>query len=104
MLVRELLALRPLRVVSASSADEALRMAYATRPFAILLEVELPDRSGWDLVAELRAQESTKSTPIVIVSIADDKARGAAAGVADYFVKPVDRAQLLERVDRLAAA
>ena len=104
VLVRELLAPRPYRVVSASSADEALRMAYATRPFAILLEVQLPDRSGWELVDELRAQDSTKATPIVIVSIADDMRRGAAADVADYFVKPVDRAQLLERVDRLAQA
>ena len=54
----------------------------------------MPDRTGYDALPELRALPSLANTPIVIVTVDDDRARGLKAGASDFVRKPVSEADL----------
>ena len=64
-------------------------------PDAIVLDIMLPDLSGWDFLALVKADETTARIPVVIVSMLDERGKGLALGAADYLVKPVSREDLL---------
>jgi len=65
-----------------------------TQPDVILLDILLPDSSGWDVLKELREDARTCTIPVVIISILDERSKGMALGAAGYLVKPVSRADL----------
>jgi len=89
--------------IRASDGEEAMRLAKDVRPAAITLDVVLPGTEGWDVLRRLKADEATRSIPVVIISMVDDRERGVSLGAEDYFVKPVDRARLLERLRELTS-
>ena len=64
-------------------------------PEAILLDIDLPDIDGWQVLAELKNDERLRHIPVLIMSVHDDTEIGLALGAVDYFVKPVDRGILL---------
>ncbi|MEP7226831.1 MAG: response regulator, partial [Gemmatimonadales bacterium] len=90
------------RVHHAGSAAEALDMARKHQPAAISLDIFLPDEHGLELLSKLRADPVTKDIPVVVVSITDDRELGFNAGAAAWLVKPVQRQQFIEALDRLA--
>jgi CheY-like chemotaxis protein len=81
-------------------AEEAGRL----QPFAITLDILLPDMHGWDVLRTLKSSPRTRHVPLVVVSVVDDRSRGIALGADDYLVKPVDRAALLAAIDRFRHA
>ncbi len=98
---RELLAsyLEPeYRTAMADSSAAALRQAQTLRPDAITLDVLMPGGSGFETLGSLRKTPEAESTPIIIVSIVDQKRVGFALGAADYLVKPIHKPALLEAV------
>ncbi len=66
----------------------------------MLLDIRLPGVDGWAVLQELKSEAETKDIPVIVVSIVDERSRGAAMGAAAYLVKPVSRDDLL---DALAA-
>jgi signal transduction histidine kinase/CheY-like chemotaxis protein len=83
----------------AKAAEEAKRLL----PYAITLDVMMPQKDGWDVLAELKKTPEISNTPILVCSIIQDKTRGFSLGAADYLVKPVTEDELrhaLERVKR----
>jgi signal transduction histidine kinase/DNA-binding response OmpR family regulator len=89
--------------IRAASGDEAIRLAKDVRPAAVTLDVVLPDMDGWEILRRLKSDESTRSLPVVIISMVDDRQLGVSLGAADYFVKPVDRARLLDRLREITS-
>ena len=87
-------------VVVARSGGEALAIARRERIFAITMDILLPDRQGWEVLAELKSEPETRGIPVIIVSITDDKQLGLSLGAVDFLVKPVRREELLEVVRR----
>ena len=77
-----------------ATGEGVVEAALEHEPDVILLDLLLPDKSGWDVLAELKADERTRGLPVVIVTVVDERARGLAAGAADYLVKPVTRERL----------
>jgi diguanylate cyclase (GGDEF)-like protein len=78
-------------IIFATSGREALRIAEAQAPDLILLDVILPDLDGYEVCTRLKADERTKSIPIIFVTAMDqeaDEARGLEAGAIDYIFKP----------------
>ena len=73
-------------------------------PDVILLDIQLPDRSGWDVLAQLKADPRVRAIPVVVVSVVDDRAHGLALGAAAYLVKPISRQQLHDALDTLPPA
>jgi signal transduction histidine kinase/DNA-binding response OmpR family regulator len=89
------------RVVAARSGAEGLRLAAEIRPSAITLDVVMPEMDGWQVLGSLKTHPELSNTPVAIVTMTDDMARGFALGAADFLVTPVDRARLLGVVERI---
>jgi signal transduction histidine kinase/CheY-like chemotaxis protein len=90
--------------IRARHGDEALRLARETRPIAVTLDLVLPGIDGWEVLKRLKADEVTRTLPVVIISMDDNRDLGLALGADDYFVKPVDRPRLLEKLSAIRAA
>ena len=83
------------RVLTASSGEEAIRLARDKRPDAISLDVLMPGMDGWTVLRALKGDPLTSSIPVVMVSMLDDQDIGYALGAADYLTKPFDREKLV---------
>jgi signal transduction histidine kinase/CheY-like chemotaxis protein len=86
------------RIVMAESGAEAVQKAQELRPDVITLDVLLPGGGGFETLVALRRTPETANIPIVIVSIMDRKQVGFALGAADYLIKPIRKAVLLETI------
>ncbi|MDZ4775310.1 MAG: ATP-binding protein [Alphaproteobacteria bacterium] len=84
-------------VRSATNAAEGLAMIEASAPDLVILDIHLPDMSGWDVLARIKTGVQTSVLPVLVVTIDDDRARALDLGACDHMQKPVDR-------DRLTAA
>jgi len=97
-LVEDELRSQGFRVVSAESARDAVRLAQETHPTLMILDVRLPDASGFDVMAELHRRQNL---PIILLSASDDRAetvRGLDSGADDYVTKPFSPEELSARV------
>ncbi len=87
-----------LATASAYDGEAALAQARALRPDLIVLDVYLPKRDGWQVLAGLKADPATASVPVAMVTVTEDRRPASALGVQEYFVKPVDREDFLRRL------
>src|SRR6266508_279914 len=90
-------------ISSASSGDEALQIIATAPPDLILLDVVMPGMNGYEVCRRIRADESTRFLPIVMVTANpdQDKVAGSEAGADDCIVEPFDRHALLARLRSL---
>jgi len=84
-----------LRVTTVRDGQSGLDAVRRDRPSAVLLDIRLPGVDGWAVLQELKSDAATKDIPVIVVSIVDERSRGAAMGAAAYLVKPVSRDDLL---------
>jgi PAS domain S-box-containing protein len=89
-------------VAMAATAAAGLRLARANQPALIVLDIRLPDRSGWSVLEELKQDPATASIPVIVLSIEDDRARALSLGACDHFTKPANREPLAAAVLRCA--
>jgi len=87
--------------IRARHGDEALKLARESRPVAVTLDLVLPGLDGWEVLKRLKSDPQTRDIPVVIISMVENRELGVALGADDYFVKPVDRERLLDRVRQL---
>lgn len=90
-------------VLLAANGSLAMELASRCHPKAITLDILLPDRDGWEVLAELKASPRTRDIPVVIVSVLDQPTLGFRLGASAYLVKPVERATLLHALKRCGA-
>lgn len=91
------------RIIEAADGDEALRAVRRERPDAILLDHSMPNRTGLEVVDELKSDPTTASIPIIFMTAHSYGAVGRkamAAGCASYLPKPVNPARVLQEVAR----
>jgi PAS domain S-box-containing protein len=89
------------RVEIARNGIEAIEKAKRLHPSVITLDLLLPQKDGWQVMRELKRHPLCKHIPIIIVSILDEKNLGFSLGAVDYFVKPVNKEELLATMDRV---
>jgi DNA-binding response OmpR family regulator len=92
-------------VHDAPDGETALAQAEALQPDLILLDVELPDLSGFEVCARLRRDRRFAATPIIMLTAAaqeSDVARGFAVGANHYLTKPFSPVRLLSLVENVA--
>lgn len=92
------------RVAHAYSGDEAIGRVYELRPFAVILDIMLPGKDGWEILQEIKSIRELKDIPVIISSIIDNNELGFALGASDYLVKPVDKNSLFEKLKELSLA
>jgi len=103
-LVRVTLEDERVRVLDAPDAAAALETLSALQPDLVLLDVNLPDRSGFEICRWIRDDAILARTKIVMLTAAaqkDDIARGHAAGADHYLTKPFSPVRLLSLVEEL---
>src|SRR5258708_23411000 len=97
--VRSAVAQDGYQVVEADTGAEGLRQVDALRPSLVLLEVTLPDASGFDVCRELRKKDT--AVPVIMMSSRSDEIDAVVAleiGADDYVVKPLRLRQLAARI------
>lgn len=99
-LFRRYLRDQPYRVIQATSGAMALKLGAQLQPAAIVLDVMMPARDGWEVLRQLRDQPETRDVPIVICSVLPEQTLARALGVREYLTKPVSRPALLAALAR----
>ena len=81
-------------VIFAEDGNNGLEKAIEQQPFAIILDVMMPDKNGWQILKELKSNDKTKEIPVIIFSILEDKQLAFGLGAFDYIVKPISSKKL----------
>jgi CheY-like chemotaxis protein/anti-sigma regulatory factor (Ser/Thr protein kinase) len=82
----------------ARTGAEAVTKARESVPVAITLDILLPDQDGWEVLKRLKLDEATRDIPVIVISVVDDAPLATSLGALDYFVKPVDTKELVNRL------
>ncbi len=91
-------------VLPTRSGPEALRTLEQSRPDLILLDINMPDMDGWQVLRMLKVDERMSSIPVAMFSIkmeVRDRLHGIQEGAFDYITKPFSTEDLLRRVRRI---
>jgi signal transduction histidine kinase/DNA-binding response OmpR family regulator len=100
-LIKRFLEMEGYRVVIVKNGNEVLAEAKKIKPLAITLDIMLPGKDGWDVLQEIKMDHETQAIPVFIVSVMDNKDRAYSLHADDYFVKPIDRKQIINRIGSL---
>ncbi len=100
-MLKDILELEGFGVITAGDGSEGLRALYSGRPSLVISDVGMPEMDGWLFLERLR--EFTDVPVILLTAWGDerDKVRGLRLGADDYVVKPVQRGELVARVDAI---
>ena len=88
-------------VVPVTDPALVLEQARQLKPFAITLDIMMPNRDGWQVLHDLKNDPATRSIPVIICSILEEGEKGASLGAADYLVKPILQEDLINAINRL---
>ena len=104
-LVRRMLVAGGHTVVEAAGGAAALTVCREQQPDVVLLDVEMPEMSGWDVLAAMKADPDLRDIPVVFLtgrSDTTDMVDGLRLGAHDYLRKPCEPTELLARVQAAA--
>ena len=90
-------------VLTATSGSNFFNMLKKVTPDIILLDVEMPEMNGYEIIKQLKSSEHTANIPVIFSTAHDDpvnKEKGLSSGAVDYIVKPFDNELFLKLVDK----
>ncbi len=90
------------KVRPAPTGTHALTTAAKETPDLVLLDIMMPDASGYEICRQLKAEQKTRDVPVIFLSALNetqDKIEGFAAGGVDYITKPFFEQEVLARVE-----
>jgi len=115
---------REILINSAFNGEEGIALAHQIIPTAIILDVQMPEMRGWEVLKELKSQLLTSGIPIILLTIAElpidrevnpfdcpednclsdyvsnSQVGGCEIGANDYLFKPIDRDRLIATIDK----
>jgi CheY-like chemotaxis protein/signal transduction histidine kinase/HAMP domain-containing protein len=86
--------------LAAVSGKQALELAKAHQPFAITLDLIMPDMDGLETLQRLKQAPETSDIPVIIVSVSDDQKTGLSLGAVGHVTKPVIKKELVNEINR----
>ena len=100
-LYKRFLEKRNYNIVAINNAKDVVARVKADAPSAILLDILMPDKDGWQVLKELKQDALTKDIPVIICSIISDKNKGFDLGAADYLTKPIVESELVNALKHI---
>ena len=91
-------------VIGANSGDEGIKLALEHPPALITLDIMMPQKDGWQVLRELKANDTLKDIPVIIHSIIDNKPLAISLGAIDVIAKPAEPKRLLSLVQRASGS
>ena len=91
------------RIAASNSGQAALKYLENHRPDLILLDINMPDMDGFEVMEHLKQQETTNAIPVIFLTadnLAETEVKGFQMGAMDFVTKPFVPAILLSRVDK----
>jgi DNA-binding response OmpR family regulator len=92
------------QILTAQDGAAGLQAALSHRPDLIILDVVMPVMNGLEACRQLRAHETTRDTPILLVTTRSESSyvqEGFVSGCSDYVLKPINTHELLSKVKNL---
>ena len=89
------------QVIAHSSSEIDMETILTSAPDFIILDLLMPGRSGWEILAQLKADSRVEPIPVIIISVVDEPVKGMAAGAVEYLVKPITRKQFRQALSRV---
>jgi PAS domain S-box-containing protein len=89
-------------VITTINGRESLSLAEAHLPRLIILDIVLPDISGWEVLALLKKNAKTADIPVLVISVLSEKDKAISLGAIDYIEKPITGSDLVKRVRMLS--
>lgn len=104
-LIRLILVRKGYEVIGASGGREGLDLIRKLLPDVVLLDLMMPDMDGWDVYQQIKADETTRQIPVIVVTAkaqSIDKVLGLhIAKVEDYISKPFSPQELVNSLERV---
>lgn len=95
------LALHGYKPLRARSGADAIRLAKNHQPYAILLDLMMPDQDGWDVLQTLSNQPETTHIPTIVCTVLSARQLALSLGAAAFLEKPVSEQDLLQALAAL---
>jgi CheY-like chemotaxis protein len=98
---------RGFEVIFAVNGQEGVDLAVSERPDIILMDLSLPVLDGWEATRRVKADDATRSVPIIGLTahaMSGDREKAIEAGCDDYDTKPVEIERLIGKIERLLGA
>ncbi len=92
-----------IKVILHTTGQGVIRRAIEAQADLILLDILLPNQSGWDVLRELKSNGITKSIPVMIVSVVNEPNQAYDLGAAALLEKPVNRDQLAQALNQISS-
>ena len=92
-------------VTAHSNGETAAQLADSLSPDVVILDIMLPNKSGIEILKEIRANAQTATKPVLMLTAkgqAKDRAAAEAAGVSQFMTKPFSNQEIVETVNALA--
>ncbi|MBE0671425.1 MAG: GAF domain-containing protein [Anaerolineales bacterium] len=100
-LLQETLDSSHFEVIGVRNGIAGQQAARELQPDAILLDILMPDKDGWQVLHDLKADEKTTAIPIILLTIVDKKALGFRLGASAYLLKPLDPREVIDTLNRV---
>ncbi|MET0106642.1 MAG: response regulator [Sedimenticola sp.] len=101
VLISKLLKRAGYQVLLAETGEEGCRRAVEDRPDFVLLDIQLPDIDGLEVLSRIRAETSSRKLPVIAVTsyaMSGDRERMLAAGCNGYIEKPIDPHRVIAQI------
>ena len=92
---------RGYQVVPLTDPSKVVNVARHLQPFAITLDIMMPGANGWEVLENINSDPATRSIPVIICSVADQKIRAKSLGATDYLLKPILEDDLVNALEKI---
>ena len=104
VLLEAILNIRGYNIITALNAREAFTLIEKEKPNLILLDLYMPETSGFDLLLIIKSNDVTKNIPVIVVSAVTDEVtilKTISLGAVGFIKKPIDIQLLIEKIEEV---
>lgn len=91
-------------VVQVRDPSRVVELARRLHPYAVTLDVMMPNMNGWQILHQLKANPETANIPVIMLTVVSDSSMAYALGADEYILKPIQSEMLLTKLQHLHSA